>query len=40
MEDANQACVHFERGQPMLRVENMEVSLRFHIETLGFDNAK
>jgi len=30
--------VHFENSQPILRVENMEASLRFYIDVLGFEN--
>lgn len=31
--------VRFENSQPILRVENMEESLRFYVELLGFQNA-
>jgi len=31
--------VHFEGSQPILRVENMEASVRFYVELLGFKNA-
>lgn len=29
----------FERAEPILRVENMSVSVRYYVETLGFTNA-
>lgn len=32
-------AVRFENSQPILRVENMEASLRFYVELLGFENA-
>ncbi len=31
--------VHFEGSQPILRVENMQASLRFYMDLLGFENA-
>ena len=31
--------VHFEGSQPILRVENMEASVRFYVDLLGFKNA-
>ena len=31
--------VRFENAQPILRVENMENSLRFYVDQLGFKNA-
>jgi predicted enzyme related to lactoylglutathione lyase len=31
--------VRFEGAQPILRVENMETSLRFYVDQLGFKNA-
>lgn len=31
--------VHFEGSQPILRVENMEASVRFYVDMLGFENA-
>lgn len=31
--------VHFENSAPILRVENMEASLRFYVHGLGFTNA-
>jgi len=39
MADTNQARVRFECSAPILRVENMEVSLRFYVNLLGFTNA-
>lgn len=33
------AGVHFECINPILRVENMQASLRFYVEILGFENA-
>jgi catechol 2,3-dioxygenase-like lactoylglutathione lyase family enzyme len=30
--------VRFEVSQPILRVENMQASLRFYVDTLGFEN--
>ena len=30
--------VHFEGSQPILRVENMQASLRFYVDALGFEN--
>jgi len=30
---------HFECCEPILRVENMAVSLRFYVDVLGFENA-
>ncbi len=35
----NSARVHFEGSQPILRVENMKLSLRFYVDVLGFENA-
>jgi uncharacterized glyoxalase superfamily protein PhnB len=32
--------VHFENGQPILRVENMQASLHFYVDLLGFQNAE
>lgn len=32
--------VHFENCQPVLRVEDMEASLRFYVGVLGFENAE
>jgi catechol 2,3-dioxygenase-like lactoylglutathione lyase family enzyme len=31
--------VRFECSQPILRVENMQASLRFYVDSLGFKNA-
>ena len=31
--------IRFENSQPILRVENMEASLRFYVDVLGFENA-
>ena len=42
MHDTNQSGktrVHFECINPILRVENMEASLRFYVDVLGFKNA-
>jgi catechol 2,3-dioxygenase-like lactoylglutathione lyase family enzyme len=33
------ARIHYENSQPILRVENMEKSLRFYVDVLGFKNA-
>ncbi len=33
------SSVHFECINPILRVANMEASVRFYVETLGFKNA-
>lgn len=38
MADQN-ARVHFESCEPILRVENMEASLKFYVDLLGFKNA-
>ena len=38
MGNAEQA-VHFENSQPILRVEDMQVSLHFYVEALGFKKA-
>jgi predicted enzyme related to lactoylglutathione lyase len=40
MGNTTQAGVRFEGSQPILRVENMEVSLQFYVDVLGFENAK
>jgi catechol 2,3-dioxygenase-like lactoylglutathione lyase family enzyme len=32
--------VHFENGQPILRVESMQASLHFYVDLLGFQNAE
>ena len=39
MADPRPSRVHYEGGQPILRVENMEASLRFYVGVLGFTNA-
>ena len=39
MAEAAPARVHFENCQPILRVENMEASLHFYRDMLGFENA-
>jgi predicted enzyme related to lactoylglutathione lyase len=39
MADSGQAPVRFENSAPILRVENMEASLRFYVNLLGFTNA-
>jgi len=31
--------VHFEGSQPILRAENMQASVRFYVDLLGFKNA-
>jgi predicted enzyme related to lactoylglutathione lyase len=36
---ASPASVYFENSQPILRVENMEASLHFYVDQLGFKNA-
>jgi catechol 2,3-dioxygenase-like lactoylglutathione lyase family enzyme len=38
MEESNPVRVRFEGSQPILRVENMEASLRFYVDMLGFKN--
>lgn len=35
----NTARIYYENSQPILRVENMEASLRFYVDVLGFKNA-
>jgi len=39
MPDPNPSYVYFEGSQPILRVENMQASLRFYVDQLGFSNA-
>jgi predicted enzyme related to lactoylglutathione lyase len=39
MGDTNQTPVHFECSNPILRVENMQASLHFYVDLLGFKNA-
>jgi len=40
MAENNPAGVFYEGSQPILRVENMEASLRFYVGVLGFKNAE
>jgi len=40
MADKNPSRVFYEGSQPILRVENMETSLRFYVGVLGFKNAE
>ncbi|MBZ5572686.1 MAG: VOC family protein [Acidobacteriia bacterium] len=35
----NQSRVRFECCEPVLRVEDMQASLRFYVDALGFENA-
>ncbi|MGA2415115.1 MAG: glyoxalase superfamily protein [Candidatus Sulfotelmatobacter sp.] len=39
MHNAQSSSVFFEGSQPILRVEDMNVSLHFYVELLGFKNA-
>jgi predicted enzyme related to lactoylglutathione lyase len=39
MAHADAANVYFENSQPILRVEDMQASLRFYIDMLGLTNA-
>jgi len=39
MTETNPSRVRYENSQPILRVENMEASLRFYVGVLGFANA-
>jgi predicted enzyme related to lactoylglutathione lyase len=39
MGDPAAVAVHFENSQPILRVEDMQVSLHFYVDLLGFRNA-
>ena len=39
MVDSNRARVFFENSQPILRVENIDASLNFYVDLLGFKNA-
>ena len=39
MGDSSPASVHFENSAPILRVEDMQASLRFYVDLLGFKNA-
>ncbi|PYT22282.1 MAG: hypothetical protein DMG58_30440 [Acidobacteria bacterium] len=36
---ATPSRVRFEGSQPILHVENMQASLRFYVDALGFENA-
>jgi predicted enzyme related to lactoylglutathione lyase len=36
---APEASIRFEHASPILRVENMQASLRFYVDLLGFKNA-
>jgi len=38
MQDEKPAAVFFEGSQPILRVEDMNASLRFYVDQLGFKN--
>jgi catechol 2,3-dioxygenase-like lactoylglutathione lyase family enzyme len=39
MPNAGPVTVRYENSQPILRVENMEASLHFYVDILGFNNA-
>ncbi|MGA6983268.1 MAG: glyoxalase superfamily protein [Candidatus Sulfotelmatobacter sp.] len=39
MAESSSTPVFFENSQPILRVENMQASLRFYVDLLGFKNA-
>ena len=39
MASASPVTVRFENSQPILRVENINASLRFYVDKLGFKNA-
>lgn len=39
MNPSRPISVRFENAQPILRVENMDTSLRFYVDQLGFRNA-
>ena len=39
MGDIDHVRVRFERSEPILRVENMQASLQFYVNLLGFENA-
>jgi len=39
MTDTNRPRIRFECINPILRVENMQTSLRFYVDALGFQNA-
>ena len=38
-DQADKARIRFECIEPILRVENMQASLRFYLDLLGFENA-
>jgi catechol 2,3-dioxygenase-like lactoylglutathione lyase family enzyme len=40
LEQANAARVIFERANPILRVANLQRSLRYYVDVLGFTNAE
>jgi catechol 2,3-dioxygenase-like lactoylglutathione lyase family enzyme len=40
MADPDSTKVHFENSQPILRVEDMQASLRFYVDLLGFRNVR
>ncbi|HMC32223.1 MAG TPA: glyoxalase superfamily protein [Candidatus Angelobacter sp.] len=40
MASATPVSVYFENSQPILRVENMQASLHFYVDQLGFKNAE
>jgi catechol 2,3-dioxygenase-like lactoylglutathione lyase family enzyme len=40
MAESSGKRVRFEGSQPILRVDNMEASLRFYVGVLGFENAR
>jgi len=37
--EADRIPVHFENSAPVFRVQNMQASLRFYVDSLGFKNA-
>lgn len=39
MPQADPSRIYYENSQPILRVENMDASLRFYVGVLGFKNA-
>ena len=40
MAESNPARVRFENSAPILRVENMQASLQFYVNALGFEKAR
>ena len=40
MPGTNDSRTRFENSQPILKVEDMSVSLRYYVDVLGFENAK